>query len=117
MESLPPDQRADYIKANSQIWRDFKSYLSDMSYGKCWYSEGLEPQSLMEVDHFRPKLEARRSDKVCDRPGYDWLAFSWENFRLSAQLSNRLISNQESGQTDGKGAWFPLVDGSPKACW
>ena len=52
-----------------------------MSYGKCWYSESLDPQSFFDVDHYRPKLEARRSDDVTD-PGYAWLAFS-ENFRLS----------------------------------
>lgn len=117
LEKLPAEQRADYIRANSQIWREFKSYLSEMSHGKCWYSESPEVQSHLDVDHFRPKLEARRDEKVCDRPGYDWLAFSWENFRLSAQLSNRLVRNEETDETDGKGNWFPLVEGSPKACW
>jgi len=117
LEQLPTDARAEYIKNNSKIWRAFKNYLSQMSYGKCWYSESSEAQSHLDVDHFRPKLEARRDGKVCDKPGYEWLAFSWENFRLSAQLSNRPVQNAETEMTDGKGSWFPLVDGSPKACW
>ena len=117
LQDLPPDKRAEHIKKNSRIWKDFKNYLSQMSYGKCWYSESPEAQSHLDVDHFRPKLEARRDEKVCDRPGYEWLAFSWDNFRLSAQLSNRPVRNEETEDTDGKGSWFPLADGSPKACW
>jgi hypothetical protein len=117
LEQLPANKRAEHIKKNSKIWRDFKNYLSQMSYGKCWYSESPEAQSHLDVDHFRPKLEARRDEKVCDNPGYEWLAFSWDNFRLSAQLSNRPVRNEETDETDGKGSWFPLVDGSPKACW
>lgn len=117
LERLPANERAEHIKTNSKIWRDFKNYLSQMSYGKCWYSESPEAQSHLDVDHFRPKLEARRDNKVCDKPGYEWLAFSWDNFRLSAQLSNRPVRNEETDETDGKGSWFPLVDGSPKACW
>lgn len=117
LEALPANKRAEHIKKNSKIWRDFKNYLSQMSYGKCWYSESPEAQSHLDVDHFRPKLEARRDEKVCDKPGYEWLAFSWDNFRLSAQLSNRPVRNEETEATDGKGSWFPLVDGSPKAYW
>jgi hypothetical protein len=117
LEQLPADKRAEHIKKNSKIWKAFKKYLSQMSYGKCWYSESPEAQSHLDVDHFRPKLEARRDEKVCDNPGYEWLAFSWDNFRLSAQLSNRPVRNEETEETDGKGSWFPLVDGSPKACW
>src|SRR5262249_22508317 len=95
LERLPANKRAEHIKKNSKIWRDFKKYLSHMSYGKCWYSESPEAQSHLDVDHFRPKLEARRGEKVSDKPGYEWLAFSWDNFRLSAQLSNRPVRNEE----------------------
>lgn len=87
-----------------------------MSYGKCWYSESLDPQSFFDVDHYRPKLEARRADKVVD-PGYQWLAFSWDNFRYCAQRSNRVSKNEETDSNEGKGNWFPLLEGSPKACW
>jgi hypothetical protein len=116
LEALPEDQRAAFIKRKSDIWRAFKAYLSAMSYGKCWYSECPEVQSFLDVDHYRPKLEAKRSGGECD-PGYDWLAFSWDNFRLAAQRSNRRSTNEVTGEIEGKGSWFPLLDGSPKASW
>ena len=47
----------------------------------------------------------------------EWLAFSWENFRLSAQRTNRLSTNEDTGEVEGKSTWFPLLDGSPKASW
>lgn len=87
-----------------------------MSYGKCWYSEAKDAGANFDVDHFRPKAEAKRTEDLVDADGYAWLAFDWENFRLSAQNCNRL-NTDESGNTVGKGSWFPLLDGSPKACW
>lgn len=116
LEALPPEERADFIRRKSHIWRGFARYLRSVSYGKCWYSESHEPQSFLDVDHYRPKLEAKRSDEEVDG-GYPWLAFSWDNFRLSAGRSNRLSKNEDTDETEGKGAWFPLLDGSPKACW
>jgi len=87
-----------------------------MSHGKCWYSESPDPQSGFDVDHFRPKNRARRAEKELD-PGYQWLAFSVDNFRFSAQRSNRRSANEDEGDVEGKGDWFPLLNGSPKACW
>jgi hypothetical protein len=116
LEALPADRRAAFINRKSSIWRTFKAYLSKMSYGKCWYSECPGVQSFLDVDHYRPKLEAKRSESECD-PGYDWLAFSWENFRLAAQRSNRRSTNEETKAIEGKGSWFPLLGGSPRASW
>src|SRR5690348_6075059 len=107
LEQLPPAQRPAFIKKKSHIWRSFARYLAQMSYGKCWYSESPDPQSFFDVDHYRPKLEAKRSVDVTD-PGYEWLAFSWDNFRLSAQRSNRVNKNEETEENEGKGNWFPL---------
>jgi len=116
LETLPEAQRREYIKRKAHIWRDFAGYLAKMSYGKCWYSESHEPQSFLDVDHFRPKLEATRTNNEKD-DGYPWLAFNWENFRLSAQRSNRSSTNEDTGEVDGKSSWFPLLHGSPKATW
>ncbi len=66
LEGLPPDERVAFIKKNAKVWRSFKAYLAKMSYGKCWYSESNDPQSFFDVDHFRPKSEAKRSEKVKD---------------------------------------------------
>lgn len=117
LEQLPPEERKDYIKKKSHIWRGFAKYLSKMSYGKCWYSEVKDAGANFDVDHFRPKAEARRAEEIVDEDGYAWLAFDWENFRLSAQNCNRLNKDEENQITVGKGSWFPLLDDSPKACW
>jgi hypothetical protein len=116
LETLSGDERPRFIKRKAHVWRAFARHLSKMSYGKCWYSESLDPQSFFDVDHYRPKLEARRSPDATD-VGYEWLAFSWENFRYSAQRSNRVSANEETDEVEGKGNWFPLLEDSPKACW
>jgi len=111
-----PDERKKFIEKKSKLWRQFGRYLKQMSYGKCWYSESDCVQSFADVDHYRPKKAALRSDTETD-DGYPWLAFSWENFRYAAQRSNQLNTDTQTDQTVGKGAWFPLMPGSPKACW
>lgn len=116
LEALAPDKRAAYIKSKSHVWRAFTRYLAKMSYGKCWYSESNDPQSFFDVDHFRPKNEAVRADGLKD-DGYQWLAFSWDNYRFSAGRSNRKSKDEETDETVGKGSWFPLLDGSQKATW
>lgn len=117
LETLPVEERADFIKKNAQIWRNFSQYLSLMSHGKCWYSECKDAGANFDVDHFRPKAEAKRCSLVTDADGYAWLAFDWENFRLAAQNTNRLNRDKVAGLTFGKGSWFPLLEGSVKACW
>lgn len=117
LNQLPPDQRKDFIKKKSHIWRGFTKYLAKMSHGKCWYSEAKDAGANFDVDHFRPKAEAKRTEEIVDAEGYAWLAFDWDNFRLSAQNCNRLNTDEGTGETVGKGSWFPLLDGSPKATW
>lgn len=46
-----------------------------MSYGKCWYSEAKDAGANFDVDHFRPKAEAKRAENLVDVEGYAWLAF------------------------------------------
>jgi hypothetical protein len=116
LENLPEVERKVFIEKKAPIWRSFSRYLAKMSYGKCWYSESNDPQSFFDVDHFRPKKEARRTEDIAD-DGYPWLAFSWNNFRYSAGRSNRLSKDEITDETCGKGSWFPLLDGSVKAEW
>jgi hypothetical protein len=116
LEALPADQRAAFIEKKKRVWRGFARYLSKMSYGKCWYSESDCVQSFMDVDHYRPKKQAKRSEIESD-DGYPWLAFSWDNFRLSAQRSNQITRDDDTDDAVGKGAWFPLMDGSKCATW
>ncbi len=116
LESVPQNERKDFIKKKAPLWRAFAQYLCQMSYGKCWYSESHDAQSFFDVDHFRPKNEAKRSQGEIDH-GYEWLAFSWENFRYAATRSNRLSTNEDTEEVEGKGSWFPLLEGSVKASW
>lgn len=116
LEKLPEAERKAFIDKKAPIWRSFSRYLAKMSYGKCWYSESNDPQSFFDVDHFRPKKEAKRSEGIAD-DGYPWLAFSWDNFRYSAGRSNRLSKDETNDETRGKGSWFPLMAGSAIASW
>lgn len=116
LEALPPEQRAAYIEKKSHVWRGFARHLAKMSYGKCWYSESDCVQSFKDVDHYRPKKQAKRSDSESDE-GYPWLAFSWDNFRLAAQRSNQINRDDDTDESVGKGAWFPLMQGSKRATW
>ena len=117
LEFLPPEERVAFIKKKSHVWTGFKKYLAQMSYGKCWYSESHDPQSFFDVDHFRPKAEAQRSEGGLRDDGYPWLAFDWDNFRYSAGRSNRLSTDEYTDLTVGKGSWFPLCHDSPVADW
>lgn len=116
LETLAPDQRAAFIEKKAHVWRRFARYLAKMSYGKCWYSESDCAQSFKDVDHYRPKKQAKRSDTEAD-DGYPWLAFSWDNFRLSAQRSNQINRDDDTDESVGKGAWFPLMPNSKQATW
>ncbi|MCC7433121.1 MAG: hypothetical protein IT363_00440 [Methanoregulaceae archaeon] len=116
LEKEPEENRTDFIKKRSHIWSAFKESLRVMSHGKCWYSEARESQSFMAVDHFRPKNAAKRSETEEDKPGYQWLAFDWANYRLAADCSNTATWS-DTGTLDGKNEWFPLLGGSPKATW
>jgi len=91
--------RNDYIDAHSAHWGKLKPWLLALSSGKCWFSEARDIYSHMDVEHFRPKKEAKRTSRTDD--GYWWLAFDYMNFRACGNVGNRK-----------KGGWFPLQPGS-----
>lgn len=90
--TIEPENREDFINKNDRIWRDLRDFLSNISYGKCWYSETKDVFQYYHVDHFRPK------NRVDDRvdftqpvhysPGYWWLAFDYTNYRLAGAVGN-----------------------------
>lgn len=88
------------IDANGQHWGQLKEWLSALSSGKCWFSEAKELFSHYDVEHFRPKKEAKGIGADV-RDGYWWLAFDYMNFRVCGNVGNRK-----------KGGWFPLQAGS-----
>lgn len=98
-------ERNDLIDANSGHWGELKPWLEALSGGKCWFSDVRELYSHYDVEHFRPKKEAKQSDGEV-KDGYWWLAFDYMNFRLCANVGNRK-----------KGGWFPLRAESPRATY
>lgn len=116
LETLAPGERKAFIKSKGHIWRRFARFLGKMSYGKCWYSESRDAHTFQDVDHFRPKLCAKRTDDTEDE-GYPWLAFDWDNFRYSSQRANRPSTDEDTDETVGKGSWFPLLQHGKKAVW
>ena len=93
-------ERNALIDANSTHWGALKEWMLALSAGKCWFSEVRELYSHYDVEHFRPKKEAKALDPSL-RDGYWWLAFDYMNFRVCGNVGNRK-----------KGGWFPLKDGS-----
>lgn len=94
------DERNALIDASSAHWGALKDWLLALSGGKCWFSEVRELYSHYDVEHFRPKKEAKALDGT-KRDGYWWLAFDYMNFRVCGNVGNRK-----------KGGWFPLQAGS-----
>lgn len=88
------------IEDNNAHWGKLKPWLLALSAGKCWFSETRDTYSHLDVEHFRPKKEAKALDSVI-RDGYWWLAFDYMNFRACGNVGNRK-----------KGGWFPLQAGS-----
>ncbi|NMF86632.1 hypothetical protein [Nodosilinea sp. P-1105] len=90
------------------IWRKLKDPLADLSNDKCWYCECHQERSDDAVDHFRPKNRV----SGCQNPhsGYWWLAFEVNNYRYSCTYCNSRRKNCETGDTQGKGDFFPLID-------
>lgn len=100
------------VNDRSQIWRDLKDALAELSHDKCWYCEAKQERSDDAVDHYRPK---GRVNEAKDHPGYWWLAFDKNNYRYACTFCNSRRKNPTTGVTQGKGDHFPIVDESARA--
>jgi len=94
-------ERTEFISRKSAHWGKLKPWLFALSAGKCWFTDTTNNGSHYDVEHFRPKAEAKNFDESV-REGYWWLAFDYTNYRLAGGVPNTK-----------KGGWFPLCDGSP----
>lgn len=103
--------KADYIRRNGAKWSAIKENLWNIGDLKCWYSEKHVELGLAEVEHFRPKLRVTG----VNHPGYMWEAFRWQNYRVSHPLVNKRITDYQTGKLVGKGCYFPLQEGCPRA--
>lgn len=70
-----------------------KAELEACHHGKCCYCETdfRRPYAYSEVEHWRPKSSSRQAlDGKRMRPGYYWLAYSWDNLLLSCSFCNKI---------------------------
>ena len=103
------DLRSAYIKKNGS-WGLLKKWLANASGHKCWYCEAKSIRAPFDVDHFRPKLGITVDGvKLASHDGYYWLAYEWQNFRLSCQRCNR-PERDDTDNLHGKANEFPIRD-------
>ncbi len=101
-EAKTDAEREAIIEAKQALWRDdrIRNWLLGLFQSKCWYSEAQEAVSAYHVDHYRPKGRVTDVGRANPEPGYWWLAFRWQNYRICGQLINVKKSDV-----------FPLVSG------
>lgn len=91
---------------------EVKQALRDLFHGKCAYCESPLPTQPAEVEHYRPKGEVI-VDGRARRPGYYWLAASWENLLPSCIDCNRERNQEIPGvgaRKVGKANRFPIAN-------
>ena len=116
LADIEPGKRNSFIDSKKRkTWGDDRllEALRKIAGNKCWYSDLPLEGSDVNIDHFRPK--GRITEVESDFPysktgtqsdGYWWLAFNWENFRLSSMHANqRRVDEDTSG---GKADFFPV---------
>ena len=83
--------RTFIFKKNIYGHHTVKGVLRDAQHGKCCYCEGrFDAYAAADIEHYRPKGAARQDDNSPTlRPGYYWLAYSWENLYWCCQVCNR----------------------------
>lgn len=86
-----------------------KEALIEMQYGKCCFCESkITHIAYGDVEHFRPKAAWYCSAiKDLVRPGYFWLAYSWENLLFCCQVCNQRYKRNH----------FPLNDESARCIY
>ncbi|HEX6623734.1 MAG TPA: retron system putative HNH endonuclease [Pyrinomonadaceae bacterium] len=103
---LPYDKYAAY-KKDSVI-----KALNDLFRGKCAYCESIYAATQpTDVEHYRPKGGVVVAGEFT-RPGYYWLAASWENLLPSCIDCNRERKQDFTDKTSGKSGkanHFPLT--------
>jgi 5-methylcytosine-specific restriction endonuclease McrA len=103
---------------------DVVAALNKLFHHKCAYCESsYKATSPADIEHFRPKgaivIRGERGEKdKRDRPGYYWLAATWENLLASCPDCNRARTHpfkdpgdeEEMPGVRGKANKFPLID-------
>jgi uncharacterized protein (TIGR02646 family) len=89
---------------------------------KCSYCESVHGHvGPMDVEHYRPKSGYLDDKGVVRKPGYYWLAASWDNLLASCPDCNRerrqlrLSNGKLVTKKLGKGNRFPIAAGTERA--
>lgn len=94
---------------------DVRLSLLDGFNRTCAYCEARTPS--IEIEHYRPKGAIRTEDDYT-KPGYYWMAASWENLLPSCHPCNTVLETEYPDgerRKSGKGNWFPLEDEAMRA--
>lgn len=97
--------------SGTNTWKLLKGWLSELSYGNCWYCEAKTERATSDVDHYRPKAGITIYRNPIIHDGYYWLAYDWSNYRFSCQRCNRPEKDDDK-VLRGKANEFPLCDES-----
>ena len=96
--------RAFNFKKNIYGHETVKTALREAQHHKCCYCE--RKFETAHVEHYRPKAAVRQDeDSETLRPGYYWLAYSWDNLYLSCHRCN----------SSHKREFFPLANPEARA--
>ncbi|MGC4109815.1 MAG: hypothetical protein QM747_05205 [Nocardioides sp.] len=95
-----------------------KEALQDLFLWKCAYCEwDYSPGHPVDVEHYRPKGRIVDGFGNILRPGYYWLAATWENLLPSCIDCNRKRKHllDDGKKMSGKADAFPLLDETKRA--
>ena len=95
------------FKRDIYAHKSVKDMLKNAQYGKCCFCEGKSNAfAPKDVEHYRPKGAVRQDENSSVlKPGYFWLAYSWQNLYWCCQFCNR----------SHKRDYFPLRDPAKRA--
>lgn len=95
------------------------SLLAEVFHGKCAYCESrFDHVAPADIEHYRPKAAISLPGGALLKPGYYWLAASWQNLLLSCIDCNRErthIFSDGRRIKSGKGNRFPLANDASRA--
>lgn len=115
-DSSPPHRQGQAnFPFRSKTWSSLplRRALERAQDNKCAYCDAVMPP--LEVEHYRPKSASQRArGEPAQRPGYYWLAYTWENLLLCCVLCNQPRRDTADEQT-GKGMLFPLAQEEDRA--
>ncbi len=103
-----------------KVYKDdtIKSALNELFHGKCAYCESIyEATQPMDVEHYRPKGGVVVDGKL-QKPGYYWLAATWDNLLPSCIDCNRSRTQEfpdEDPRPSGKENLFPIQNKDSRA--